>query len=362
MLIEVNIPHKPYNVRVGESIDEFGFRLRKFAAKNNVFIITNNTVGSLYKNRLFASLEKSYFNFEIIELKDGEEYKSLDTAIQIYNKMSQERVERFTPVIGFGGGVVGDIAGFVASTYLRGLPFYNIPTSLIAQVDSSIGGKTGVNLKCGKNLVGTFYQPEYVHMDVELVKTLDKREYISGLAEVIKHAIIKGEKFLSYMEENIESILKMDSDVVEIMISECVRIKGGIVVRDEKESGLRRVLNLGHTLGHALEASMGYGNIRHGEGVAIGMVFASMLAGILGKGSLELTVRLKNILACCGLPVSIPEGVSIEEVVDAMYLDKKVRSKNLEFVLPLEPGKVECGIVVDEKIVRETLGKMEVGR
>lgn len=355
MLIDVDIPGNPYPVRVGEGIDDFGYRLKEFTDKNTVFVITNSTVGSLYKERLSASLGKSSFRFSIIELEDGEEYKSLETAKQIYSRMSKEKIERFTPVVGFGGGVVGDIAGFVASTYLRGLPFYNIPTSLIAQVDSSIGGKTGVNLKCGKNLVGTFYQPVYVHTDVVLLKTLDQREYVSGLAEVVKHAVIQGEKFLSYIEENMESILKVDRDVLEVMISECVKIKGGIVVRDEKEAGLRRVLNLGHTVGHGLEASMGYGSIRHGECVAAGMVAAFEIALKMGRGSVELADRVKNILKSCGLPVTVPSGAPVQEIIQTMYLDKKVRHGNLEFVLPVEPGRVECGIPVDEDIVREVM-------
>lgn len=351
MLIKVNIPEKPYFVRVGESLDNFGVRLREHTEVKNVFIITNNTVGPLYKDRLIASLKQAGFDSSVIELEDGEKYKNLDTMKLIYDRMSAEKIERFTPIIGLGGGVVGDIAGFAASTYLRGLPFYNIPTSLIAQVDSSVGGKTGVNLASGKNLVGTFYQPEYVHIDVELLKTLEDREYRSGQAEVIKHALIRGEEFLTYIENNIESILQKDKEAMEVIVFESVKIKGEIVEQDEREAGLRRVLNLGHTVGHGLEASMGYGYMRHGEGVAIGMVAASEIAVIMGKGDKELTGRIINLLKNFVLPVRIPSEASIDRIMDTMYLDKKVRNKNLEFVLPFKPGNVVPGIVVEEDTV-----------
>jgi 3-dehydroquinate synthase len=355
MLINIDIPENAYCVRVGESIKNFGDRLRESTDSSRVFLVTNDKVGPLYKDILYASLENASFGISFTEIEDGEEYKSLDTAVRIYEQMSRERIERFTPVIGFGGGVIGDLAGFVASTYLRGLPFYNIPTSLIAQVDSSIGGKTGVNLKCGKNLVGTFYQPVYVHADVELLNTLDEREYKSGLAEVIKHAVIKGEKFMSYIENNIDAIMKRDLDVLEIMISECVKIKGDVVVKDEKEAGLRRVLNLGHTVGHGLEAAMGYGSIRHGEGVSIGMVAALLIAEKTGQGDSVLTSRIKDMLEKCGLPVKIPASTPLEKVAEAMYLDKKVRGSKLEFVLPLSTGNVVSGVAVEENIVREVM-------
>lgn len=352
MLINIDIPSHPYMVRVGEGIDDFGYRLREFTKKTAVCIITNNTLWPLYGERLMTSLQNTAFKPLQLEIEDGEKYKSLETANNLYHRLSKEKIERFTPLVGFGGGVVGDMAGFIASTYLRGLPFFNIPTTLVAQVDSSIGGKTGVNLEYGKNLVGTFCQPVYVHTDTELLRTLEDSEYRVGLAEVVKHALIKGEKFLSFIEQNIESILKLDADVLEIVISECIKIKGDIVAKDEKESGLRRILNLGHTLGHGLEKAMGFGKIKHGEGVAIGMVAASEIACRLKKGSVILTGRIKNLLERCGLPVKIHSDVSAEKIIDALYMDKKVREKRLEFVLPLKPGEVVPGVEVDENTVR----------
>ncbi|MFW6134998.1 MAG: 3-dehydroquinate synthase [Elusimicrobiota bacterium] len=355
MLITINIPEKKYFVRIGERIHEFGRYLKEYTSKKEVFIITDKMVASFYRDILISSLKREGFDISISELEPGEEYKSIESASMLYNEMSNKKVERFTPVIGFGGGVIGDLAGFVASTYLRGLPFFNIPTTLIAQVDSSIGGKTGVNLKGGKNLVGTFHQPVYVHSDVELLKTLDRKEYISGLAEVIKHALIKGGEFLKYIEENIEPILNLEPDILEIVISECAKVKGEIVAKDEKEAGLRRILNLGHTLGHGLESSEGYGKLKHGEGVSIGMVAAAIISNKMGKSNSDFVDRLKNLLEKTGLPVMCCKGTDIEKVVKAMYLDKKVRNKKMEFVLPVSPGEIELGVPVDEEMVKDVI-------
>jgi 3-dehydroquinate synthase len=230
---------------------------------------------------------------------------------------------------------------------------------MISQVDSSVGGKTGVNLPGGKNLVGTFCQPEYVHIDVEVLKTLDDREYKSGLGEIVKHAVIKGEGFLSYIEDNIEAINKKDRDVLEVLIAENVKIKGEVVEQDEKEAGLRRILNLGHTVGHGLEASFGYGIMRHGEGVSIGMIAASMVAEKLGRGSTSLTKRLKKIFEELGLPVMIPADTDLDKVMAAIYLDKKVRNKKLEFVLPEDVGRVVPGIAAEETTVNEVMKELK---
>ncbi|MFH1415412.1 MAG: 3-dehydroquinate synthase [Elusimicrobiota bacterium] len=355
-MINIDIPGHPYTVRVGEDITEFGNRLREFSRSERAVLITNDNLWPLYGDRLLAALAAASFEAAVIKLPDGEEYKKLDTVKDIYERLSSDKIERFTPVVGFGGGVVGDIAGFAASTYLRGLPFFNIPTSLIAQVDSSVGGKTGVNLECGKNLVGTFYQPDYVHIDIELLNTLDKRELVSGFAEVIKHAFIKGDEFLPYLEENMEAALELDAGVLEHIVSACVRIKGEIVIEDEKEKGLRRVLNFGHTLGHGLEASMGYGRIRHGEGIAIGMVAASEIAErVYPDKTPNLLERIRSLLIRAGLPVRIPAEADTEAVLEAMCLDKKVRHGSLEFVLPMGTGKMEPGVAVDKDLVKEVI-------
>ncbi|NLB34334.1 MAG: 3-dehydroquinate synthase [Elusimicrobia bacterium] len=356
MLIDLDIPSASYQVRMGESIDELGSRLGKFTDSGRIFLLTDENVAALHLDRVSLSLMKANFETLVFEIASGEEHKNLDTVRRIYDFMSCSKLERFTPVLGFGGGVVGDLAGFVASTYLRGLPFFNAPTSLLAQVDSAVGGKTGLNLSSGKNLVGTFYQPGYVHSDVELLKTLTEREYSSGLAEVVKHALIEGEKFLSYLESNVEAIMNRDSSVMKLVVSECVKIKAYVVKNDEREEGLRRILNLGHTLGHAIEKSAGYGKVTHGEGVSIGMVFAALLAE--NRGSTGLVERLSKLLSSMNLPVRIDSKLEPDKLISAMELDKKVRDGKIEFVLPLDLGNVIPGINLDSIELNETLLKM----
>lgn len=358
MIVEVQIPGSVYSVNIGENIDGFGTRLRQITDKNRAVLITNTTLSLIYKGRLLQTFEKSKIDPVYVELPDGEEYKSLDTVKGIYNKLSEEKVERFTPVVAFGGGVIGDIAGFVASTYLRGLPFFNIPTSLIAQVDSSIGGKTGVNLQAGKNLVGTFYQPSYVHVDTDVLSTLEEREYISGIAEVIKHAVISGESMLGFLENNSERILSLEKDSLETIVMESIKKKAQVVSEDEKESGLRRILNLGHTVGHSLEAAAGYGNMRHGEGISVGMVAAFMLSEELGYIKPEFTQRIIKLLNRFRLPVSIPFEASVDDILNIMRLDKKVRSGRIEFVLPFDNGEIKPGIEIKEKMLEQVLKKL----
>ncbi|MEA3507133.1 MAG: 3-dehydroquinate synthase [Elusimicrobiota bacterium] len=358
MLIDINIPGSDYQVRVGSPIEDLKEYLPDFIFADRVYIITDSNVGKLYGEELKNIFSSAGFTPDYIEIPAGEKFKSLASAESIIADMCSKKVERFTPVIGFGGGVIGDLAGFAASIYMRGLPFINIPTSLIAQVDSSIGGKTGVNLEFGKNLVGTFHQPLHVYTDIELLRTLPESEYRSGLGEAVKHALIKGEKFLKFMEENIEDILKIKSGPAEIMVAECIKIKGEIVVKDEKEEGLRRVLNLGHTLGHALEAVSGYGKIKHGDGVAAGTVAAAEISRQLGYACEDYLSRIRSLFLACGLPVKFPSGTDIKELVNYAYMDKKVRDGKILFVLPVSPGKVEPAVEVDEEQVIKAARKL----
>ncbi|MGM0440937.1 MAG: 3-dehydroquinate synthase [Elusimicrobiota bacterium] len=360
MLINVDIPHHPYSVKIGEDLENFIDEFKNLTDRKKVCLITNDTLENIYGDRLDGMFNRADLDCRKIVLKDGEEFKNLNTVKNIFKEMSDKRLERFTPVIAFGGGVVGDIAGFAASTYLRGLPFLNIPTSLVAQVDSSVGGKTGVNLKTGKNLVGTFYQPLYVHIDVNLLNTLEKREFTSGMAEVIKHAVIDSNRFLNFLKDNSEAIKNLQQEELEVMISKCVKIKGKITVRDEKEADLRRVLNLGHTAGHGLEVLSGYGNLKHGEGVAIGMIVAARLAERMGFAEEPLSARLKEILQIYGLPCAISRDIAAEKLIETMYLDKKTRKEKIEFVLPRKAGDVEPGIVVEEALLKEVIDEIKV--
>ncbi|MGM0568155.1 MAG: 3-dehydroquinate synthase [Elusimicrobiota bacterium] len=355
MLIEIETKSKPYNVRIGNELESFSGFMLEHVPPGPVVIITDEVVGALYSSRLCGALRKKGFSPELIEIETGEKSKSPEKAKELYSFMLGCGAERSTPVVGLGGGVIGDLAAFVASTYMRGVPFFNIPTSLIAQTDSSIGGKTGVNLPEGKNLVGTFYQPEYVHTDVNMLETLNEKEYVSGLAEVLKHALIKGNDFFSFLKENAAGIRSRDPGVMEVVVSECVKVKGDIVSRDEKEKGLRRILNLGHTLGHALESEMGYGSITHGEGVGIGMLFAARLSSYLGLCAEALIEDLKEILSEFNLPLEVPAGIDYNEVVKKMFYDKKVRGGRLEFVLPEKIGKIKLGVPVEMDMVKKVL-------
>ncbi len=357
MLIKVDIPREPYNVRVGEELGEFGVRMSGYTGKKRVFLITDDNVAGLYMDSIKSSLKKASFDCETVSIKAGEKYKTLETVKDIYKRMNEAKIERFTPVVGFGGGVVGDIAGFVSSTYLRGLPFFNVPTTVVAQVDSSVGGKTGVNFEGGKNLVGSFYQPRYVHCDVELLKTLDDREYRAGLAEIVKHSVIKGDEFFSYLKENAESILRKDPSALEVIIAESVKTKADVVAKDEREKGLRRVLNLGHTIGHAIEVQSGYGALKHGEGVSIGMVAACRLGEKRGIPE-NITRRVKDILKRYGLPVSIPRDMDTEKILEVMKVDKKVRGGKIEFVLPVSLGNVQCGKPFSREEIIDVIDEM----
>ncbi len=358
MLVEIKTASGSYQVRVGRELKNFPFFLRQIYPPSKIAVVTDTRVGKLYASRLVSVLEKEGYGVCLIHMGEGEEYKSLKTLEEIYTQMLECGFERGTPVIALGGGVVGDLAGFAASTFMRGVPFFNVPTSLIAQADSSIGGKTGVNLSHGKNLAGTFYQPGYVHIDVSLLKTLEEKEFLSGMAEVVKHAVIKGRPFFEFLIKNSRKICSRDPIVMEQVLFESVKIKGEIVQKDEKESGLRKVLNLGHTLGHALEAELGYGKITHGQGVAAGMILAARISKLKNRSCAGLDKEIKDILALFNLPGPIPEITDPRALVKRMYFDKKVRKKRLEFVLPEKIGRVITSVPVEEKTVREALSEI----
>lgn len=340
-IIKIKTEQRIYSVYIGEKISNLGKILNKFLVERKVLIISNPTVAKYYLDILKKSLLDANFEVFVGIVEDGEEYKSLSSAEKLYQICSECRLERNSTIIALGGGVIGDLAGFVASTYLRGINLVQVPTTLLAQVDSSIGGKVGVNLPAGKNLVGSFYQPLFVLSDPDTLDTLPEREYKEGIAEVIKYGVIKDAGFFSYLENNINSLLAKDKKVLEYVITTCVKIKGKIVQKDEKEiSGLRAILNYGHTFGHALEKISGFTQYRHGEMVAIGMVEAAKIAcenKIFAKKDLE---RIKLLIKKAGLPYEIPTNISKEEIKNAMLWDKKVKDEKIRFILPTKIGKV----------------------
>jgi 3-dehydroquinate synthase len=277
----------------------------------------------------------------VLVVEAGEVSKAPDVATDLWEQMLEQGADRQTVVIALGGGVVGDLAGFVAATFARGLSFVQVPTSLLAQVDSSVGGKVGVNLPGAKNMVGAFWQPRGVVVDVDVLSTLPESEYRAGLAEVVKYGVIMDAEFFGYLESNIEPINDRDADVLTYVVERCCRLKADVVEEDEREeTGRRAILNYGHTFCHAFEAATNYEDLLHGEGVAIGMMCAARLAERLGRVDQAFVKRQLQLLTALGLPTGVPD-VEPDELIEAMYHDKKVDRGELRFVLPTRLGQVE---------------------
>jgi len=332
--LRVELGEKGYDIHVGTSLLDRAGELISCACEGKAAaVVTNRRIGALYADRLVQSLANAGISARVITIPAGERYKMLSTVARIYEKLLDQRLDRGGMVIGLGGGVVGDLAGFAAATYLRGVDFVQVPTSLLAQVDASVGGKTGVNLSRGKNLVGAFHQPKLVLIDVSVLRTLPGRELRSGLAEVIKHGIIRDGEYFGFLETNLRTIKRQDPAVLEHTIARSCEIKADVVRQDERESGLRRILNFGHTVGHAVESLTAYRGIRHGEAVAVGMVTSALASREMGLASGDLVDRIVGILQAAGLPHKLPPGIGHAEIVAAMGLDKKVAHGKLHAVL-----------------------------
>jgi 3-dehydroquinate synthase len=325
--------------------------------KAGFLAVTSKTVHGLYGDKFYAFLKKCGIeNFDFIVLPDGESTKSLKYLSDIHDRLIDKRMERSDYIIAFGGGVIGDLAGFAAATYLRGINFIQVPTTLLADVDSSVGGKTGIDHPKGKNLIGSFYQPRAVLIDVDLLKTLDKIELANGFAEVIKYGAALDGNFFTYLESNYKKILAYDEESLIHIIERSCSIKADIVNKDEKESGLRSVLNFGHSLGHAVETLYNYENIKHGEAIAIGMVFAAKLSKHLGLCGEEDADRIKKLIINSGLPADIPDFTP-EQYINAMKLDKKVADKQIKFVLIKKVGTYEFRML-DFNLIFDYLTKL----
>ena len=301
-------------------------------------MVTDTNVNALYGPHTLDVLRGAGYKVEASVIAGGESCKNLSTVAWLYEQMISQGLDRKSTVIALGGGIVGDIAGFAAASYMRGIGYIQIPTTLLAQVDSSVGGKTGVNLPHGKNLVGAFYQPGLVFVDAAFLTTLPEREYLTGLAEVIKYGIIWDGDFFSYLEANMDKIKSQDSECLLHIINRCCEIKAEIVAQDERESGLRALLNLGHTFGHAFEALTNYEKFTHGEAVAVGMIYASRLARRLDLISALDLDRITGLIEGYGLPVSFG-GLDNEGIVVQMRKDKKSVGGSIQFILPTAIGK-----------------------
>ncbi|MBU6411542.1 MAG: 3-dehydroquinate synthase, partial [Verrucomicrobia bacterium] len=333
--VSVQLGRRSYSVKIAPGLlGQMGRHCKRLKAAGRCAIITDANAGRYFARTAFQALAHAGFSPVLIRVPAGETSKSLRTVQTCYDRLAEHRFERNSFVVALGGGVVGDLAGFVAATYLRGIPFVQVPTTLLAQVDSSVGGKTGVNLRAGKNLVGAFYQPRLVLCDLDTLRTLPEREFRAGLAEVIKYGIIRDAELFARLERDLGKILQREERVLAPVIARCCEIKAEVVSRDETEGGVRAILNFGHTLGHAIENSSGYGKLLHGEAISIGQVAAARLSQkLLGLSGREVE-RIERLFRRAGLPTRIRlNPARRKRLFAAMRLDKKVRAGEIRFVL-----------------------------
>lgn len=352
--ISPELSESSYPIHVGSDILKMSSLILPHLMQKRVAIVSNSTVAPLYLNELRASLESDGITSIPIILPDGEEYKNWQTLNQIFDTLLTNQCERSTTIIALGGGVIGDLAGFAAATYMRGVPLIQIPTTLLAQVDSSIGGKTGINHPLGKNMIGAFYQPRMVLADSATLNTLPKREFNSGIAEIIKYGLIRDHVFFDWLEKNMTKLLARNHDVLNEAIERSCKNKVEVVAADERERGVRALLNLGHTFGHAIENAMGYGVWLHGEAVAAGTLLAAKLSKrmhLIGNTEVE---RIQKIYLQAELPVVVP-NLDPEKYLRLMERDKKVDSGKMRFVLLKCIGEAKVYSDVPTSILTETL-------
>jgi len=352
--LTVGLAERSYPIHIGEGLLGQVELMLPYLPHKRAAVVTNTTIAPMYLEPLRTILQAQGVETISIILPDGEVYKNAKTLGLIYNSLLTHRCERNTPLIALGGGVIGDMTGYAAATYLRGVPFIQIPTTLLAQVDSSVGGKTGINHPLGKNMIGAFYQPQVVLIDIATLNTLPDKELSAGIAEVIKYGLIRDLPFLDWLELNMEKLLVRDAEALQYAITRSCHNKAEVVGADERESGDRALLNLGHTFGHAIETGMGYGTWLHGEGVAAGTLMAADLSHRLGWISGLDVERTKRLFERANLPVTGP-ALGAEKYLELMGLDKKVVGGKMRFVLLKAIGHAIVYGDVPEKLLRQTL-------
>jgi 3-dehydroquinate synthase len=355
--VHVNLGPRSYDIEIGSGNLA---RVTQFVDTEvddaHAVIITDANVDEMYAEPVATALADQGCEVDLLIIDAGEQSKAAEVASELWERMLEEGSDRKSTVVAVGGGVVGDLAGFIAATFARGLDFVQVPTTPLAQVDSSVGGKVGINLPGAKNMVGCFWQPRGVLIDVDVLQSLPEREFSAGMAEVVKYGVIQDAEFFGFLERHVDAINARDAAVLTQIVERCCRLKADVVEQDERElTGVRAILNYGHTFCHALEAATGYETLLHGEGVAIGMLCASRLAERLGRIDATLTKRQKDLLESFGLPTALPE-VSHEELIELMYHDKKVERGKLRFVLPSRLGHVEVVRDVSSDDIRTALG------
>jgi 3-dehydroquinate synthase len=330
--ITIQLDSHSYDIAIGEGLlPGVGAACKAVGLGGTAAVITNPTVAPLYAVVVTGSLQEAGFSPVVIEIPDGEEYKTAATLQTVYDRLIEAGLDRRSFIVALGGGVVGDLAGFAAATFLRGIPFVQLPTTLLAQVDSSVGGKTGIDHPLGKNLIGAFYQPHLVLSDVSTLNTLSERHYRAGLAEVVKYGVVFDVDLFALLEAEVDGLLQRNPALLGRVVARCCEIKAWVVEQDEREAGLRAVLNYGHTLGHAFETLSGYRDLVHGEAVAIGMVQAALLSQREGYCSVQDVERISTLLQRLGLPTAAPD-VDREDLISALAKDKKNRSGTLQYI------------------------------
>lgn len=361
--ILVELGDNSYHILIGNGVlDGLDTLLPKFVAdltsenraSDRVVIITDENVAGLYLDRLAGMVTGMGFLVKHISITPGEDQKNSGTVEKLYNTLFDHGMDRKSFVIALGGGVVGDLAGFAASTFMRGIPYLQAPTTLLAQVDSSIGGKTGVNHPRGKNMVGSFYQPKGVFIDTATLGTLPREELMAGMVEVMKYGVIRSRPLFEYIEESLSGILRLDNEALEHIIHSSCKIKAEVVEEDEKEGGIRAILNYGHTIGHAVESLTNYSKYRHGEAVGIGMLYASRIAREMGLADDSVVERQRRLLESLGNATDIG-NISPQAIVERLYQDKKTIGGTLRFVLPVEIGRVIISSKVTEEVIYKVL-------
>lgn len=349
--IKVNLGKRSYSILIsGDLLENIGSQLLQYHFTKNCLLVSNSIVFQLYGKVVKNSLEGAGFKVTISLVDDGEQTKSLEWAAKLYNDALAAELDRNSPIIALGGGVIGDLTGFVAATYMRGIPFVQLPTTLLAQVDSSIGGKVAINHSKGKNLIGAFYQPKIVFIDLRTLKTLPIRELRAGLAEVIKYGVIWDKAFFEFLEQNIGDVFALNNQVLEEIVAKSCAIKATIVEQDENEKDLRTILNFGHTFGHTYESLTNYAKYRHGEAVAMGMVEATKFAQNKGLANPEIINRLTNLLLQVKLQIKPTEDFSPLELMEIIKHDKKNQAGCIQLILPQQLGKVKKILVKPKEI------------
>lgn len=353
--ITIKLGERSYPITIDAGLLNNPASFWPLARGDNAMLVTNNSLAPLYLDALNTQLTQAGINIDQVILPDGEQYKSLNVLEQVFTALLQKSHGRNTTLIALGGGVIGDLTGFAAASYQRGVRFIQIPTTLLSQVDASVGGKTAVNHQLGKNMIGAFYQPASVVIDLDFLKTLPHRELTSGLAEVIKYGIIFDAKFFIWLKSHLDELLSLEPKALAYCVRRCCELKASIVMADEREHGMRALLNLGHTYGHAIETYLGYGNWLHGEAVAAGMMMAVQTARRLGKFSDIDAKQVRQLLLRVGLPVAGPIEMAPEDYLVYMMRDKKVVSGQLRLILPLAIGKAEVHAGVAHDIVKASI-------